>query len=422
MELEPAENLASPAAEPRVLPKALLLAAALTLITLLLTRGTWLTDAPDSLIYEDMAHGRSVAQPFANRILHPAIVRGLATTLHISTDTAFLITDIAALFTFLAAACFVLLSFTRHALVVVAFLFSPFLLQLFRNGYLPDLPHAALLAVFFALLMRRRSAAALAVLFLLVLARESTLLLSLVLLFALHKRAERRLRFVAVVTIAALLVVQIARSSGPGNAHAASTPLYLLLKMPFNISKNLLGIVLWTNTLENLKHFPPVATIKLPRYLRVGAIHSVGYAGFHAQFPLMTLATILTEFGVAPAVLWVEWRRRGRTLLAGSPLWTSVALIYGAASYFLGPALGAEVWRLVGYAWPAMLLATPVLLIRSGRLTPALLIAHTAAALAGFFVAGREPTAWKLALIILAAGVIQACAIAALRRPAVSLA
>ena len=399
-------------------PKAILFGASLTLLVLLLTRGTWLTDAPDSLIYEDMAHGQTVARPFANRILHPLIVRGLAAGLHVSTDRAFLITDVAALFTFFTGVAWVLLHFARGPLAPAVFLVSPFALQLFRNGYLPDLPYAALLAVFFALLAGRKQAAAMAVLFLLVLARESTILLSAILVFVAYRRGERKLLLGAIgVTAVGLGVVACASRFAAGNTHAASTPLYLLLKIPFNVSKNVFGVVLWSNTLDGLKHFAPTATFELPPALRVGAIRSIGYAGFHAQFPLLTLAVLLTEFGVAPAILWAAWRRSRavRPSQTEEPLWLSVAIGYGVASFLLGPALGAEVWRLVGYGWPAMLLAAPMFIVRMNRATAVIVFLQLATCWAGALVAPTEPPLWLLLAVILFAFFGQALALRALQ-------
>jgi len=44
-----------------------------------------------------------------------------------------------------------------------------------------------------------------------------------------------------------------------------------------------------------------------------------------------------------------------------APIWVVIGLLYGLASFLIGPMLGASVNRLIGYGWPAFWLAVPFL-------------------------------------------------------------
>jgi hypothetical protein len=67
----------------------------------------------------------------------------------------------------------------------------------------------------------------------------------------------------------------------------------------------------------------------------------------------------MTQFGLLPllaAFLW--WRHR--RFAGRSPL-LRFTLLYGAASFLLGPMLGNWILHLVGYGWPLFLVALPLL-------------------------------------------------------------
>jgi hypothetical protein len=153
-------------------------------------------------------------------------------------------------------------------------------------------------------------------------------------------------------------------AEGAPTLHSVSGPLYLVGKVPFNAMKNLFGLPVWTNDVDGTwAGCSPWWHTSLPFGSHVGSIHAVGLCHFSATYPLTTLAAWLTLFGAAPTLLVVLWWRQRKQL---RPLWVQIALSLGAISFILGPALGAAQTRLVGYAWPAMLLAMPWLLVRAG--------------------------------------------------------
>ena len=391
-----------------------LLAVLLTAATLAIAWPGRLKDVPDSATYVDMADGRiaEAGQPFANRILAPYVAGALHRYGHLSMDSAFLVLDVCCLLVFFAAGGYVLLAATGQWLPAVLSLFLPFTWELFREGYLPDLPHAALLALFLAMLIGGQTVGALAGLLALQLTRESTVLLSLVVAFLAYRRGRKRLA-IGAVSASALgmaIVAQVTRHAH-SNLHDLFGPLYLLLKFPFNLAHNLAGVLLWTNTLEQmLQNHRPLWTWNLPSWLRVGSIRTIGYCGFFPHKPALTMATWLSQLGIAPTILLVWWRKRHGRL----PLWAAVAAGYGAACFLLAPGLGAEQWRLMGYGWP-MLLAAAFVMMKIPHLRPSaamkLGFAHLLTAWGGaLLVSGGELLTWELGVLIVFLLAVQAVA------------
>src|SRR5262249_15109696 len=136
----------------------------------------------DSQSYYFMATGRykEVASPFSKRPLYPWLAKGLSHAAGISIELAFMLCNIAAfaLLAFcLAALLETLLSTPWPALVL---LLTPFPLGRLELGYMPDLFHTALTALFFLLLIKNKTGQALLVLLACFATRESTLLLCLI--------------------------------------------------------------------------------------------------------------------------------------------------------------------------------------------------------------------------------------------------
>lgn len=331
----------------------------------------------DSAHYIDVAQGRlaEVQQPFSSRALIPLVVGGLSNATGLSLERSFLALGLLALATLIAAVALTQAQ-ARVRPVAVFVLATPLLVDLTQQFYLPDLGHAALVALcLLALYMERRPLALLA-LFVAVLARESTLLLSVCVIGIALARRQRGLTIqAAAVTSAGWLLSMFIAGQGQPNIHGASSLIYLAGKVPFNALRNLAGVFMWTDTLAANDPIvfsrAPLFAFDVPTWAPLGAIHRIGLYALVAEYPLTTLQTLATHFGVLPFVIladaWARWRNRGRMLWAGLPLAVQVSLVYGLVAFAAGTSLGASVHRLIGYGWPAFWLAAPLLYLRSSQ-------------------------------------------------------
>ena len=331
----------------------------------------------DSPQYIEIAAGRiyNVNMPFSSRILHPIVAGALAKVAHINLASSFLTIGVLSLVVLLTAEFLVTKVAGLHPAVVVAFLLTPLLAGLLRQYFLPDLFYAALLGLFFLCLGQNNKLWwTLALLLLLYITRESTILLSLtVALISIYRRQWRMLVGVIIVTILGMAVSTYASSLGQPNIHAINNLLYILGKVPYNFSKNILGILLWTNTqAANNPIFysnPPLLSITVPSWLPLGAIHSVGVYTFDPLYPVSLVSTLLTTFGVLPVLVLldlVRYRRSVFNIHNPSPIMLA-SLTYGLLSFFVGTFTGASFGRLVGYGWPAFWIASPLLIWKYHR-------------------------------------------------------
>jgi hypothetical protein len=96
----------------------------------------------------------------------------------------------------------------------------------------------------------------------------------------------------------------------------------------------------------------PIAPLSLADMVTVGDSESL-YCTWAppAGASLLATGTLMLKF---------EFETFGGDILQP---WARIALAYGLVSFFTGPALGASARRLVGYGWPAFLLAGPLLLV-----------------------------------------------------------
>jgi hypothetical protein len=163
-----------------------------------------------------------------------------------------------------------------------------------------------------------------------------------------------------------------ARNAAP-NLHHINDTLYLIGKIPWNLSRNLLGITLWTNTLHPE---PPLHVWNLPRWAPTGDIHQVGYAAYHSIYQISTAVQLLTAFGLGSClVLILVWRTSLHKLLPRNEPYLCIAAIYGAVTFLLAPVLGAAMTRLFDYGWPLFLLYLPALIPRVWRNVPTWIVA-----------------------------------------------
>lgn len=374
----------------------------------------------DSVHYIDIALGHlaDVHQPFSSRALIPLVAGELSNATGLSLDRAFMTLGLLALATLLAA----LASAQARAQarpIAVFVVVTPLLVDLTQQIYLPDLGHAALVALCLLALYTGRYRLAMLALFVAVLVRESTLLLSVCVVGIALARRQRALALqVGIVTVAGWLLSTFIAGQGQPNIHAANSLVYLAGKVPFNALRNLLGVFMWTDTLAAndpvVYARAPLFAFDVPSWAPLGAIHRVGLYALVPEYPLTTLQTLLTHFGILPFLVladaWARWRSRGRSLWADLPLAVQVALVYGLIAFVAGTSLGASVHRLIGYGWPAFWLAAPlVFLRRSAQGAPGLgrlAALHFAIAWAPFVLKAAGLSLIPTALVSIAVAVV----------------
>jgi hypothetical protein len=333
----------------------------------------WLT-VPDADQYLRLAHGNPVMLPFASRQLGPLLVRLIAAAFHLTIESAYLLQGIVAFLVFAALSGWLLLRCGAPRWIYVAIAGMLFWGLQGDGLVLPDLLYSALLAVLLVLLSSGQLMAAALMMFPLMVSRESTLLTLLCFLLA----GWRRLRWTeAVAAIAAalagLLVVKKIAVALPNHEHIPPF-VYLVAKMPFNLARNF-GLIAWANL------YPACAVPRSTMALHLGSLQSIGFCNYNVKPLLQTLVSAPSCFGLLPLLLvwfglrWAGLRRVGlrpgpspAMLTASShprsAMLLRFALIYGVIGFLLAPALGATVARLFAYAWPAFLVAVPLLIVR----------------------------------------------------------
>ncbi len=335
--------------------------ASALLVAVLVCAAAWplipYTDS-DAGAYLQMAGGEDLPRPFANRILVPKLVAALTHATDCSPDTAFRGLGMASVLLFAWSLIRLARRRKAHPLLMPLFLAVPFSIFLFRDYYLPDLPHAALVATFLAAVADGRRRTALAVMLAAGLVRESTILLGIVAGLLTWRRGERGWGVSMAVSAAAGAFAAWLWSGGTatGDVHGLGPGAYLMLKVPFNVAGNLLGVELWADTLP----LPdPVLRWDLPDWVPGGRVTSVGIWRWNPLRPVFMLGMLLTTFGVMPAAL-LHRRRRGRPLVDAADLALGIGLAYGLIALALAPCVGSAVGRLLSYGWPALLVAAPL--------------------------------------------------------------
>lgn len=327
----------------------------------------------DSHWYIELAEGRpyNVMKPFSSRIFYPAIVRLIKTFGNFTIDQSFLIAGSLSLIILVIVVMLVIKLTTPYPQAAVFILFTPFLLSLFKYLYVPDLFHAALTGLFFVLILRHKMWPALLVLFFLCLTRPSTFLLSLVTSIILYK-SQRNIALITIaITLVAIAITSFYARLGQPNLHNINGLLYMLLKIPSNFSRNILGAELWTDTIAsfwlsrgNLNYSNPLLKMALPDWLPLGSIRAIGIQSFTPMRSLNTIKLLLTHFGVIPTFIIYDLAKNYKWTFNNSPLWLRIALVYGLLSFFMGTSVGATVERLIGYGWPAFWIGAPALMVR----------------------------------------------------------
>jgi hypothetical protein len=364
----------------------------------------------DSYSYRALALGQwaQVHQPFSARFLHPVLVQGLAHLTHRPVDTIFLAVDVVCVPVTVFALATLLRRLAIPVLLLVPAVLGASLVQSIQLAFMPDLFYTLLLSGFLILLAEDQIGLAAGGVVVLFCARESTLVLGAVLVVlgrrAFPRRGGRLASLFAVATLVGFLLNRHVTNMSAGNMHHITGLTYMLGKVPYNFTKNILGIQVWFNTLIQTQGNHPMVRYSLPHRLQMGGISEVGISEISPLFPLRWLLSSACTFGVLLTVLlhagrraWIEagprpWLARARRvfalLAADQPFVLRVAGAYGIISFILVPVLGTATHRYVYYAWPAFWLTALALFVRNylpesapalaraGHLLIALLVVH----------------------------------------------
>jgi hypothetical protein len=324
------------------------------------------TDSPH---YQAMADGKSEMKPFAFRVLDPAIARLFSDMTGDSTDAGFLVVGFASGWILVYGVLTPVLERSQDSWLALVLILTPFWLRNFGNYFLPDPLHAALMMVYLVLLRRRLWGWASVLLAVMFLARESTLLVALIVVPTLWWLVSRRSALMQVGgALVGMAASKFAARHALANQHNINDTLYMIGKIPWNLSRNVFGVTLWTNTMPL---FQPIRVWNVPRWMHTGNIHQMGYSAFDSIYPIVTSERLLTSFGLGVCVVvCLMWRTPLRRLLPREEPYLCIAAIYGAITFLLAPMLGASLPRLCDYGWPLFLVYLPAVIPRVWRNWP----------------------------------------------------
>ncbi len=159
----------------------------------------------------------------------------------------------------------------------------------------------------------------------------------------------------------------MAALQGGPNVHNLNPFFYMVLKIPANFLSNVVGLRLWTDTLSSNPITAdcfsnnPFISVMLPKWLQLGGIHKIGILPFNIEPPIYTIESLLTIFGVAPSLLFLDLRNHYKEIITSNN-GLLIILIYGIFSFIIGTSSGADVFRLISYGWPAFIIAAPILI------------------------------------------------------------
>ena len=315
----------------------------------------------DSYSYQLMAEGRmsEVVRPYANRVLHPMVVRGMG--------DSFLVVAVLSLFVSLVAlaGCFTDDKIRLDNKTFLCLIASPVLCIYIVNIYIQDLLVMALTALFFWSFLRERFWLVLVFLFLMQMARESTVVVAVALLAAIGlKRQWIRGLWIIVTMACAVFVVNFVSRHALDNVHSMNGLVYLVSKVLANGAVNLLGVTVWSDTYAlQLPHYyplPPLWQMEVPAWLPLGAMRVVGIYQVDFWQPVRMLLIMAGAFGVLPVLLFRCRRNLYRVVMEQHPA-VIVAFLSGVVFFLLTPFSGRTVGRYVGYAWPLFWLALPAI-------------------------------------------------------------
>ncbi len=293
---------------------------------------------------------------YAGRVFHPSLARAISAVLHLSLANAFRLIAIVSTPVLVLFATYPIRRFSLAVqFFVSATLFlNPITLTAIRNYYFQELLFQTLLAVFLVL-FSLRPAAALPLISLLLLTRETGVIVALIAVsVAILTKRHRLALLIVVFSLPPLLFSRYMVSIAKPNKHGVGILATDLLKIPYNVAHNILGVVIWTDTNADTTRCVPRLTLDVSD-LHLGSIRRIGICGWDPTLPINTGLILLTSFGMFP-VLLVACRPLRYFRLA-SPTWI-VAVVSGACMLLLAPLIGTTVSRYIIYAspvWWAML-------------------------------------------------------------------
>src|SRR5271157_1923950 len=368
--------------------------------TLIVILGWWLGIPKvvfNSEFYIQVAtgHGESVVRPFSTRVLHPWLAGALVRS-GLGVESAFTAVSVGAMALLLLSVAFTVRWLGAERTTWPVILFCPLLLEYFRTAYMPDFFHAALLGVLFLALFRAKPLV-LPILLALDLCRESTVLVALVLVVYFAWRREYGYASGTVIaTMLGMVLVGLFAPAGSQNMHHFSTGSYIALKSVWNFLSNWLGLRLWQPAFALQPVSPwgcpnPLLTARLP-----GFSSPLVVCDWHPETIVETWTNFFGVMSLSCAFLAAGWR----TLYAGrNELRCQVALaigMYGLLAGVVGTFTGTATYRLVGYGWPLLWIAVPVLFLMVFRdANPTWLWLHWGGQWAWVLVS-RAGTGWKV--------------------------
>ncbi len=319
---------------------------------------------PNSDFYIQVAtgHADNVAQPFSSRVLHPWTAMALMRT-GLRLENAFTAVAWAALGVLVACTAGTVFGFDGARWAWPLLLWCPILVEYFRAAYMPDLFHAALLAGLWLAVMRAEPLVY-PILVALLLCRESSVLVVFVVTVYLVWR--QRYWHAAGAVLAAVLgmvAMGLVAPAGSQNIHHFSTGSYIALKSVWNFLSNWLGLRLWQPAFALQPTSPwgcpnPLLTARLP-----GISSPLVVCDWHPETIVATWTSFFGVMSLSCAFLAAGWR----ALYAGrNERRCQVALaigVYGLLAGVVGTFTGTATYRLVGYGWPLLWIAVPVLFL-----------------------------------------------------------
>jgi hypothetical protein len=318
----------------------------------------------DDQFYRAMANGRfcDAPSPFTKRMLYPWLAHVISRAAETPVPIVCVVMNSAAWAVLAWCLTALLGEMTAKPWLAAVCLLTPIPLESLLFGYMPDLFHAALVSLFFLLLLRGRQRWALAALLTAFLARESTLLLCLCAAWVGWRRRQQALFWGSLAVLGAGVVAGAWFTHlGQPNKHHLPDSLYTLLKVPYNFLRNFFGIEFWADT-DTTRSVPWVMWNVPPR-IHLGHITKVGFS-IDRNLPCYLMGWFLTTFAYAPWLV-CRWRKS----IGGFdewPLGVELAFIYGLTCFVLGPCLGATVGRLLNYGWPLIWIVLPYVIKKGG--------------------------------------------------------
>lgn len=240
-------------------------------------------DFPDAKYYAAMASGewtvgtppQPVPQPFSERILVPVLAGWIAAPLDLEPRTAIGLVNTLAL---IGIGVTIAIYFVHRAVplpIGLAVAATPLFSALARYPTTVDLTFFFFALLTLLMLFENRRLATIASAFFALLSRTTLIVYYPFLIICLFVRRQwLQILGLAIVTISAVLLIQIVKPVDTGNVHGLSGPVYLVLKVAINTLKNVAGIDFWTNTVAWCEN--PVVTFDVGTIPGLGDIRSVG--------------------------------------------------------------------------------------------------------------------------------------------------